>query len=150
MSRNRSRYLPSRVPEPPPVVPGLGPDSLAGLTPEAVAARAGAATERQETADRRAAGRSLAERVEAATPFAGPAVAPEPARPATPRESTAPASPASRPAPSRKPWRGAPLVVSTRRAEPEPPTFTPDDLDVLGRLLARAPHRTTTNRRNLP
>lgn len=150
MSRNRSRYLPSRVPEPPPVVPGLGPDSLAGLTPEAVAARAGAAAERQETADRRATGRALADRVDAATPPARAAVAPEPARPATARESAAPASPASRPASSGKPWRKGGVTVPTSRPSAEPPTFTPDDLDALGRLLARAPHRTTTNRRNLP
>lgn len=131
MNRTRSRYLPSRSPEPPPVVPGLGPDSLAGLTLEAVSARSTAAAERSDAADRRAAARGLADRVSAATPPPRPTPAPEPT--ATPVRPT-----------RGKPWRSGPLVVSTRRADPEsPPTFDEADAAALLRLLNRTDERNT-------
>lgn len=141
MTHNRSRYLPTRSPAPPPVVPGLGPDSLAGLSPAAADARAVAAAEREASADRRAAARRLAERVEAATPpvrrstATGPTDAPNGAQAPRPERGTD----SSADAPARRPWRDAPLVVRTRRADPA--SLTPDDLAALGRLLAHAPHR---------
>lgn len=128
------------LPEPPPR-PGLSPEAVAGLDPAAVSARVAAAEARETEGDRRAVAARLAQRVAAAAP--PPPVAP--VAPVSPESTSAPETP------PRKPWRDTPLVVSTRRREPEPPTLTPDDLATLGRLLARAPHRTTTTiRRNIP
>lgn len=114
----------STLPEPPPR-PGLSTEAVAGLDPAAISARVLAAEARETESDRRYAAARLAQRVAAATP--PPSMAPESTTASSVRES-APETP------PRKPWRDAPLVVSTRPADPVR-EFTPDDLAALGRLL---------------
>lgn len=116
-------------PEPPSYVPGLGPDSLVGLDPATANARLVAAEERRTSVERTSTARNLAERVAAAPPPPPPPAVPEP------RRSTPPAPEGGSGTRPGRPWREGGLAVPTRRAEPDPPTFTEDDLATLARLL---------------
>ncbi|GAA6527954.1 hypothetical protein IDVR_37540 [Intrasporangium sp. DVR] len=144
-----SNYRRPRPTEPPPVVPGLGPDSVAGLSPAAVSARVAAADERRAEAERRTAARALAHRVAALPPRARPATPPE--TPRVPRGAAnapgrdshtdvVPNNPQSGAQREATPKREGPLVIPLRPSA-EPPTLTPDEIAALGRLLAQAPHR---------
>lgn len=110
-----------RAPRQVQVIPGLGADSLAGLTPEAAAARSKAADERQSAVNRRFKGRQLADRVEALPPVKLQPAAPTPAPVPEPLE--------------RKPWRDKPLVVKIPKTTTEP-SITPEERAALKRLMA--------------
>ncbi|MDP3969102.1 MAG: hypothetical protein Q8Q02_12565 [Nocardioides sp.] len=139
-------YPPRRTRRPapmdPPPRPGLSAEAVAALDPATVSARLAEAEARESAASRHYVAGRLADRVAASTPPVRPAPVPEPAWPANGRQAPRPAtgtqSSEVADAPSaRKPWRGAVIPLGT----PAVPTFTPDDLAALGRLLADAPHR---------
>lgn len=131
MRSNYRRPLPP--PDPGPVVPGLGPDSVVALDPDALAARRAAAQERQREAEHAARGQGLAERVskarEAMPEVAAPPRATKPPRPRPPAQELAPPA-EPRPA---APFKG--FVMPARRPEPE--GLTAEDLATLVRLVAR-------------
>lgn len=121
---------------PQPAVAGLGPDSLARLTPEQISARSAATTGRHERSQRRATARQLAEQVAAIPPPKRPAPTPTP----TP----------AKPAVESQPWRDGGLVISLDRPKPRPSDLSPEELGALDRLMkamksevagSRQPHR---------
>jgi len=89
----------------------------------------------REAAQRTRSAERLAQRVNKARPAPEPAPAPKAAQ-------SPPSAPQSAPPAPAKP--SGPRVIPLRRskAKPEePPTFSPEDVEALARLLARAPHR---------
>lgn len=103
------RPRPTAAPTPPP--PGLGPDSLAGLSADQVSARAAQAQQRSDSARRTSQARALADRVAAVPP-----------------------PPKAKPAPTPAP---EPQAVTRIPIKPTPPAddFTPAELEYIGRLV---------------
>lgn len=131
----------------PPVVPGLSPESLAGLDAATASARSTAADERRAAGERDSAARRLADRVAAlpARPVLLPSPTTETAR-SGPTTPPAPKDTPTTPNASENPATGrAERVIPLRRKAPEPPPLplTVGDLAVLDRLLAAERARDT-------
>lgn len=143
MTRNKYRPPVNREPVP---TPGLSPESVAALSPEAVSARVSAREAREAASARRYAAGLLADRVNAATPpvrprpARGTAPTPNGAQAPRPEPGTHSSGDGDAEPPRRKPWTGATIGLP-RSTEPTPPTFTDADAAALLGLLNSAPHR---------